>query len=204
MDYLAIKFLLISFFAMSTARTDLTQEAETIGRDVVFVTTSLIQQSGIFPDDNRLLTRVAYVESQYGLAPDTFREGYHGGIWQVDQQIFLVTQDVTSHPELIASGGIYEGIAEAFNINWPAISWLDLRKPLVSALAARIYFELDAVDIPPAGKVNDQGEFWKNTSYNVNDEDTVSGYALMANSLEMQGKMVLTSCAMSAVVQKVS
>ena len=32
---------------------------------------------------NGFLRRVAYVETKFGMDEDTFRDGYHGGIWQV-------------------------------------------------------------------------------------------------------------------------
>lgn len=61
---------------------------EARGIDVVLATVSLIQGTGIFPDDNRLLRRVAFVESRDGLDGDTFREGYVH--CDVCQGIFLV------------------------------------------------------------------------------------------------------------------
>ena len=36
-----------------------------------------------FSEDKLFLRRLAYVESSDGSNPDTFRSGYHGGIWQV-------------------------------------------------------------------------------------------------------------------------
>ena len=35
-------------------------------------------------DDQGLLLRIACVESNYGNDTDTFRDGYYGGIWQVN------------------------------------------------------------------------------------------------------------------------
>ena len=52
---------------------DLTTVPETAGIDVVFASVSRIQQANIFPDDNRLLRRVAFAETRDGIDPDTYR-----------------------------------------------------------------------------------------------------------------------------------
>ena len=53
------------------------------GADVVEATLTRIESACIFPDDKLLMRRMAYVESSDGEHPDTYRDGYHGGIWQV-------------------------------------------------------------------------------------------------------------------------
>ena len=62
---------------------DRTREPNTSGVDVVKATLRQIQESNIFASDNSFLRRHAYVESKDGTDPDTYRHGYHGGIWQV-------------------------------------------------------------------------------------------------------------------------
>ena len=62
---------------------DKTREPNTSGVDVVKATLRQIQDSNIFPNDNSFLRRLAYAESIDGTDPDTYRAGYHGGIWQV-------------------------------------------------------------------------------------------------------------------------
>ena len=52
---------------------DLTTVPETAGIDVVFASVSRIQQANIFPDDNRLLRRVAFAETRDGIDLDTYR-----------------------------------------------------------------------------------------------------------------------------------
>lgn len=52
---------------------DLTTISETSGIDVVFASVSRIQQANIFPDDNRLLRRVAFAETRDGIDLDTYR-----------------------------------------------------------------------------------------------------------------------------------
>ena len=80
---------------------DLTTELQAAGTDVVLASIALIQPLTIFPNDNRLLRRVAFAETRDGVDMDTFRPGYNGGIWQVDEDIFNQTQDTTANPELV-------------------------------------------------------------------------------------------------------
>ena len=62
---------------------DATMEPGNSGHDVVEMTVDRILSSCIFPDDKGFLRRLAYVESSDGMHPGTYREDYHGGIWQV-------------------------------------------------------------------------------------------------------------------------
>ena len=58
-------------------------QAGSSGNEVVEAVVDRITSSCIFPDDKEYLRRLAYVESTDGSQPDTYRSGYHGGIWQV-------------------------------------------------------------------------------------------------------------------------
>lgn len=183
--------VLTSLLGMLYAQRDLTIAVGANGTEVVMATVSRIQQSGIFPDDNRFLRRVAFAESRDGLDSDTFRDGYFGGIWQVDEAIFLVTLNVTAHPELARSGGIFDGISNSFNVEWRAVTWQDLRRPLFSALAARIFFELAEGNIPDIGDVRGQGRYWKDTGFNTNPGDTVDFFVQTINTLELEGEIIV-------------
>ena len=68
---------------------DATIESETFGKDVVETTINKILHSGIFEDDMVFLRRLACVESSYGTEAETYRSGYHGGIWQVCLIMFI-------------------------------------------------------------------------------------------------------------------
>lgn len=59
------------------------------GSDVVEAVVNIIRESCLFADDRHFLRRLAYVESQDGTAPKTFRSGYYGGIWQVIWKCFV-------------------------------------------------------------------------------------------------------------------
>jgi len=49
---------------------------------------------------------------------------------------FQDTQQTSSHPGLVNK---FARIQAAYGIDWVAVSWIDLKKPLYSAIAARLY-----------------------------------------------------------------
>ena len=162
---------------------DLTLGLEAVGTDVVLASIGRIDQSEVFPSDNRLLRRIAYAETRDGLDINTFRAGYNGGIWQVDETIFNQTQDTAANPSLLQ---IYPQLMASFGIDWPNATWADLRRPLFSALAARLYFTIVSDPIPVAGDLRGQGEYWKN-NYNSDAADTVQGFIDSTTELEEEG-----------------
>lgn len=108
---------------------------------------------------NKLLERTAYVESKYGKDPNTYRDGYHGGIWQVDRIGFEDTQNVASHSKL---KNHFKTIKRDFGIDWPTVKYEDLRKPLYSAIAARLKYKNIDTTIPSSWQLASQAEYWKN------------------------------------------
>ena len=115
-------------------------------------------------DTNELLKRTAFVESKFGKDSKTYRNGYHGGIWQIDQKGFDDTQKVSSHPNLKNQ---YTKIKNEFGIDWPSVKYQDLRKPLYSALAARLKYLNVKSPIPPSSQLGSQADYWKR-NYNSN------------------------------------
>ena len=159
---------------------DLTLELEAVGTNVVLASIGRIDQSEVFSTRRR----VAYAEARDGVDINTFRAGYNGGIWQVDEAIFNQTQDTAANPGLLQ---IYPQLVALFGIDWPnATTWADLRRPLFSALAARLYFTTVSDPIPVAGDLRGQGEYWKN-NYNSDAADTVQGFIDSITALEEQG-----------------
>ena len=118
-----------------------------------------IDDSNIFPTDNKFLRRIAYVESKDGTHPNTYRPCYHGGIWQVDKIGFEDTQNTKAHPGLSKK---FDEIEKIFGIKWREVKWEDLRKPLYSGLAARLLLSNKPGEIPPANDVEGQAAYWKN------------------------------------------
>ena len=107
---------------------------------------------------NKLLQRTAFVESKNGKDPNTYRDGYHGGIWQVDRIGFEDTQNVASHKNL---KGHFKKIYADLGIDWPTVKYEELRKPLYSAIAARLKYLNIASPIPPSWQLTRQAEYWK-------------------------------------------
>lgn len=112
-------FVLVLSFSLCTLGADpLLSEGK--GEDVVCQTIALIKQSGIFADDANILRRIAYTESQFGTHPNTYRSGYHGGIWQVDRIGFDDAKDINSHPSL---GKLWPKIEKLLNKQRNNIKW---------------------------------------------------------------------------------
>ena len=189
MDQAKVLVLCYLFLPLhAQAPVDLTLERNQAGAAVVLATISRIKDSNAFPDDSRLLRRVAFVESRDGTDTETFRDGYDGGIWQVDGDVFLQTQNFTLNPQLIENGGIYQRLlGSSLRVDWAAVSWEDLRIPLFSGLAARIFFYLSMFEIPPIGSIEEQGRFWKKSGFNRNDNDTVELFVREVRLLELEG-----------------
>lgn len=95
-----INFVLVLSSILGIWAIDKTLEPETKGEDVVCEVINKIANSAIFPWDNKMLRRIAYVESKFGEDRRTYRPGYHGGIWQIDEITFKDATQSGSHPKL--------------------------------------------------------------------------------------------------------
>ena len=136
----------------ATAAVDRTLEEDAVGRDVVDATVEKIHASGIFPDDHEFLRRLAYVStrdrgSQRIKPPDD----NFGGLWNVTFDMY----NKTLAPTLAIQ---HEQIQDYFNISWENTTWHDLRTPLYSGLAARLYVHSVLPEVPVA--VMDQATMW--------------------------------------------
>ena len=127
------------------------------GATVALLSVVHIRSTGIFDNDNDLLPRIAYAETRDGTANDTYREGYHGGIWAVEESAFLNTQDNATHSSLTE---VFEDIQQEFGIDWSSTTWRDLRKPFYSAIAARLVLFVTTMPIPISSDVQGQANFW--------------------------------------------
>jgi receptor-type tyrosine-protein phosphatase Q len=163
---------------------DRTLEAEASGSGVVRAVVNKIE--AVFGDDDQFLRRIAYVESKDGTDARTYRNGYHGGIWQVDMIGFRDTQDVVSHPGLPAK---FEQIMQEFGINWPNVEWMDLRKPLYSGIAARL--KLSNVPTPIPCDVAGQAAYWKRHYNTELGSGTVQKFIDDVEALENKEGMIL-------------
>ena len=134
--------------------------------------TRRIQESGIFPDDKGLLLRIAWVESRFGWDSEVFHsdDTIPVGIWRMNKTALEDTKNVDAHPHLEKK---HAEIRTVFGINWKAITTLDLHKPLISGLAARLYLS-NKRDVIPS-KVEEQAEYWKK-NYNTDEGTTAETF----------------------------
>ena len=165
---------------------DLTTQPGTNGSAVVSACVTRVQQSGIFASDNEMLRRISYVETEFGNDEDTYRSGYHGGIWAVDEDLFNETKNTASYSTLTS---LHQSIDTTFSIEWSSVQWSDLRKPLYSALAARLYFYTVSASIPISSNVQSQANYWE-TYYNT--AGSTSTFVTLVNELlAMDGELIL-------------
>ena len=145
------------------------------GTDVVLLSISYIHQTAIFRDDKNILRRIAFVETKDGSNLDVFNQGNSGGIWAVDEDTFL-SMKINSF--LFQK---HEEIRQLYGIDWKAVQWSELSKPLYSALAARLVLFIAPEDIPSSEAVPAQAQFWKD---HYNGDGSVKDFIKSINKLE--------------------
>ena len=153
--------------------------------DVVLLSVAYVQQAAIFADHSKLLQRVAYVETQDGSDREAFNGGMNGGIWAVREDIFTSTQ-IGNDPLLLRKR---EQIMLVFGINWEAVQWSELNKPLYSALAAQLVLFNAQDSIPRDSDVVAQAHFWRE---NYNADGVVQDFINAATKLESEFSMSST------------
>ena len=159
---------------------DMTREPEVRGSLAVETVVDRIQHSAIFENDFGYIRRIAWVETRDGLNRSfTFRPGYHGGLWQVDEVVFMETQNTSVYPQLVDK---HEQILAEFDIEWAAVEWEDLRKPLHCGLAAWLYMFTRYEAIPL--NIHDQADHWKRNYNRLYAELTVDEFVIRVNQLE--------------------
>lgn len=115
-----LNFVLILSFSLCTWAIDNTLVPETKGEDVVCEVISKIENSAIFAGDQKMLRRISYVESKFGWDNRTYREGSHGGIWQVDKIGFDDAIQNRSHAKL---DKLWSKIADLLSKQKDDIKW---------------------------------------------------------------------------------
>ncbi|XP_005099133.2 uncharacterized protein LOC101847656 [Aplysia californica] len=122
--------LLLSLFHVVSCATDLTRVEGLGGDTVVSATLARIHETCLFPNDYLFLRRLAHVVSDDGTNNNTYRAGFHGGLWQIREQDYDMTHNVV--------GVDYSGLETSLNVSWSQTNWTDLRKPLYSGIAAML------------------------------------------------------------------
>ncbi|OWF42441.1 Cartilage matrix protein [Mizuhopecten yessoensis] len=139
-----------------SGQSDLTMQERTFGSAVVQAVTDRIRGGCIYSDDRLFIRRLAIVQSDDGNMATTYRSGYFGGIWQVDEDKFNTTTNCAHHT-IREECSI---ILSEFEIDWSSVQWTDLLKPLYSGLAASLYLKLRGAD-PAPGDLTGQASLWK-------------------------------------------
>ena len=104
---------------------------------------------------------------------------------KVDKIGFEDTQDTGSHPSLTTK---YKLIMNKFGIDWPAVTWQDVTKPLYSVLAARL--KLSNVIKPIPSSISEQGSYWKLYYNSVNGSGTEEKFNNDVNTLEKGDQII--------------
>ncbi|XP_067662560.1 uncharacterized protein [Haliotis asinina] len=161
-----IPAFVISVFLLGVALgQDQTRVPGASGEEVVEAVVSRIRESCTFSHDKLFLRRLAYVETHDGTDPKTYRPGYDGGIWQIDESKFNLTK------VSIKVDALFLKIKYLFGIDWNTVRWADLRQPMCSGLAAALYLASLTEDIPQ--RTQDQAAFYfrhfRNDSQSVHD-----------------------------------
>ena len=162
-------------------------ESGRYGTDVVLLSIAYVQQAAIFADHSKLLQRIAYVETQDGSDREAFKEGMNGGIWAVREDIFTRTQ-IGRDPLLVQKR---EQVMLIFSINWKAVRWSELSKPLYSALAAQLVLFNAQDNIPSDGDVVAQANFWRD---NYNADGVIQDFINAAKRLEGEFSTSIVLC----------
>lgn len=152
---LRLQVVVLALVMMHVAgQVDRTRMEMATGSDVVENVVELVRSSCVLSQDNMLLRRLAYVESHDGTEPDTFRAGFYGGIWQIDQRTYETTK---TSPYL---QGLRDDIQTHLGIHWASTQWRNLLMPLYSGLAAALHISdvLRGAGYPTT--VADQQSFW--------------------------------------------
>ena len=120
------------------------------GINVIVASVDLVYEAGIFPEDYNFMRRIALTEEALN------RTSTNGGLWNVDECAFRdVTQNIEKYTRLPA---MQKSIKRTFGIKWSKLRHTELRKPLYSLLAARIFLALTVTN-PPRG-LRHQGRVW--------------------------------------------
>ena len=142
------------------------------GTSVVLLTIAHLQQTTVFADDNGMLRRISYAETRDGT-----RES--DNIWQVSEDALLQIQ-VSDHPTLTVKHSL---ISRELEIDWVSVEWPQLKKPLYSAIGARLVLFLAPERLPDSSNIEGQALLWKRYYSPNGSVDEFSGAAH-----ELEGK----------------
>ncbi|CAH1777088.1 unnamed protein product [Owenia fusiformis] len=135
------------------------------GADVVNDVVEEIGRAKIFPNDQRFMKRIAFLETRNG---ESANEG-SGGIWKVSKKAFEDIQNNgdTFHKRLQEKEDL---IQANWGLKWNNLAYRDLDSPFISGLAARLYLSNDPSPIPAEKELDLQTRYWADKYHPANDE----------------------------------
>lgn len=138
--------------------------ADANGIDVILDAVELMRKTNIFTNDHDLIKRIAIVEASYN------RTANDGGLWQVEKCAFLgVTQNRRKYKKLAA---LQKQVRRRLGITWSKVRHYDLRRPLYSVVAARLYLEVILDGFPK--KLRNQAKLWSSSYHHCIERDRKS------------------------------
>lgn len=120
------------------------------GVDVILEAEELLKKTKIFSDDHNMIKRIAIVEASFN------RTSNDGGLWQVEKCIFRgVTQNRRKYRQLAS---LQKLVRRRLGITWSRVRHYDLRRPLYSIIAARLFLEVATNSYPRS--LRNQARLW--------------------------------------------
>ncbi len=154
------------------------------GWETIAKATNVLKSSRIFPSDRNLMKRIALVESSLN------RTSSEGGLWNVGTCAFYrVTQNRAKYGKRLKR--IQKMVGRKFGISWTRMTYDQLRRPMYSLIAARIYLYIILTDGIPRG-ANAQGKVWSNYYHNCGESKLTGRKRL--TKLFKKGKHILLYC----------
>lgn len=128
------------------------------------------------PLARQLLRETAMVESDMGMNPHVGA----GGPFQITRTALQATQDVKSHPKLLKK---FKTIRARTGIDWPSVTYEEMRNPDKAAIAARLLYSNNPGPIPSDAR--GRAWLWKSfyNSFHQKAKGTIPAYLLKARRL---------------------
>ena len=119
----------------------------------------ITRKADIFMEDHQFIKRIAIVEKHLN------RTANDGGIWNVDKCAFRnVSQNRRKDGRQAA---LRKSVRRTFGVTWSKIRHSDLKRPLYSVLAARIFLEVTFSSIPRG--LRKQAKLWVKKYHECSD-----------------------------------
>jgi hypothetical protein len=119
------------------------------GTNVVEAVISKLESLTLFGPDHRFMRRLAYVETRDGTDENS------GGIWGVDSDKLSLLRNRTA-----TANSSLRNVYNDLEIKKIQLDEEGMMVPLFSAIAARFYLYYINIQIPLAGKISEQADYW--------------------------------------------